>query len=448
MFLRLRLKARKTNKKGREQALPKSWNHLIEKVATTENIYTAVINATQDKNTDTKTNKIALYMRQNIDKVVANIKRMIENQEFTARKHAANSILDMSSKKVRLILKPDLEDEQVIHWACIQQLQDIFMRGMYEYSFGSIPGRGPELGRKSIEKFIRRHPADFKYVLEFDIKKFYPSINTEILKKKLRRIIHDEKMMFLLEQIIDSNVAIYPDGHEERVGVPIGYYTSQWFGNFYLQELDHYIKEKLHAKGMFRYVDNVEIFGRNKKELHKMLEEIKVELAKLGLRMKENYQIYRFDYIDKKDGKRKGRPMDFMGFRFYRDKTTLRRSRMMKTTRKARKIHKKNLKNKPVTWYDSCQMMSLLGPFRKTDTYNVFQKHIKPFVNIKNCRQRIRTRQLKINEAKEKNQCLNSEKQKVLKSQSDSTKQVPQTEFTSESTVQLKLFQITTEMSK
>lgn len=323
--------------------MPKSLNHLIEKVATTENIYKAVMNATEEKNTDTKTNKIALYMRQNIEKVVANVKNMIEKQEFTARKHAVNFVLDVSSKKVRLILKPDLEDEQVIHWACIQQLQPLFMRGMYEYSFGSIPGRGPELGRKSIEKFIRNNPADCKYILEYDIKKFYPSINTKILKQKLRRLIHDEKMMFLLEQIIDSNIAIYPDGHEERVGVPIGYYTSQWFGNFYLQDLDHYIKEKLHAAGLFRYVDNVVIPGRNKKILHQMRKEIEAELAKLGLRMKENYQIYRFDYIDKKDGKRKGRPMDFMGFRFYRDKTTLRRSRMMKATRKARKIHKKRL---------------------------------------------------------------------------------------------------------
>ena len=136
-------------------------------------------------------------------------------------------------------------------------------------------------------------------------------------------------MMFLLEQIIDSNVAIFPDGHEERVGVPIGYYTSQWFANFYLQDFDHYVKEVLKAGAYIRYVDDIVIFGRNKKELRKTFEAMREELSKLGLTVKKNYRLFRFDYIDKKDGKRKGCFLDFMGFRFYRDKTTLRRSRMM-----------------------------------------------------------------------------------------------------------------------
>lgn len=426
--------------------MPKSVNHVFEKLIEDSNLTQAVETPTKKKIRG-KARNTAKDVIEHFDEEKANLKDIIENQKFTAKKHKATLIQDGSSKKVRLILKPELRYEQMIHHAVVQVMQPIFMRGMYEFSCGSIPGRGPHYGKKFIEKFIANRKADIKYVLKFDIKKFYPSIDTDILKQKLRRIIHDEKMMFLLEQIIDSNVAVFPDGHEEKIGVPIGYYTSQWFANFYLQSLDHYIKQDLKAAGLVHYVDDYVIFGRNKKELRKMLEAIKVELAKLGLKVKENYQIFRFDYIDKKDGKRKGRPIDFMGFKFYRDKTTLRRSIMLKATRKAKKMSKK----KKLTWFDSCQLISYMGYFLHTDTYGVFQKYIKPYVNIKNCKQRIRTRQLKINNKlnnKEKKQCSTSEKQKVLKNPPNSTKQVQKTECISELTCQLTLFPIPTETKK
>lgn len=422
--------------------MPKSVNHVFEKLIEDSNLTKAVETPTKKKIRG-KARKTARYVLEHFEEEKANLKDIIENQKFRAKKHRATLIQDGSSKKVRLILKPELRYEQMIHHAVVQVMQPIFMRGMYEFSCGSIPGRGPHYGKKFIEKFIANRKADIKYVLKFDIKKFYPSIDTDILKQKLRRIIHDERMMFLLEQIIDSNIAIFEDGHEESLGVPIGYYTSQWFANFYLQSLDHYIKQDLKAAGLVHYVDDYVIFGRNKKELRKMLEAIKVELAKLGLKVKENYQIFRFDYIDKKDGKRKGRPIDFMGFKFYRDKTTLRRSIMLKATRKAKKMSKK----KKLTWFDSCQLISYMGYFLHTDTYGVFQKYIKPYVNIKNCKQRIRTHQLRLNK-KEKNKCSTLENQKVSTSQSNLTKPAPRMESISEFAVQLNLFQTQTELKK
>lgn len=418
----------------------KSHNHLFEKVISDYNLSLAIDNATKGKDEKGGTKKRAEHILKNKVQYIKKIKQMLLNQEFRARKHKATIYYDVISRKTRLILKPNLEDEQIIHWAVMQVLQPIFMRGMYEFSCGSISGRGPHYGKIFVEKFIRNRPADIKYVLKYDISKFYPSIDTDILKAKLRRIIHDEKMMFLLEQIINSNIAVFSDGHEERVGVPIGYYTSQWFGNFYLQDLDHYIKQELKAAGMFRYIDDVVIFGRNKKELHKSLNLIKNELSRLNLKLKSNYQVYRFDYIDKKDSKRKGRFVDFIGFRFYRDKTTIRRSTMLKATRKARKMSKKIR----ITAFDCSQMMSRLGVFKHTNTHGTFEKHIKPYIDVKECRKIISRKQKLINN-KEKNQCSTLEKQKVLKNQPNLTKQAPKTECTSESTCQLTLFPIMTE---
>lgn len=81
-----------------------------------------------------------------------------------------------------------------------------------------------------------------------------------------------------------------------------GNFTSQWFANFYLQDLDHYIKEKLKIKYYLRYMDDMLLFGRNKKELHKCRGLVDEYLHKEGLRLKENWQLFKTD----------SRPIDFL----------------------------------------------------------------------------------------------------------------------------------------
>lgn len=131
-------------------------------------------------------------------------------------------------------------------------------------------------------------------------------------------------------------------------------------------------------------MDDMVIFGSNKKKLHKIREAISQYLeTELGLQLKGNWQIFRFDYA--KGGKHYGRALDFMGFRFYRNKTILRKSIMIKATRKARKISKKE---KP-TIYDIRQMLAYIGWIDCTDTYRMYEKWIKPYVNIQNCKRRL-----------------------------------------------------------
>lgn len=103
----------------------------------------------------------------------------------------------------------------------------------------------------------------------------------------------------------------------------------------------------------------------------------------LGLTLKSNWQVFRFSYI--KDGEDKGRDLDFMGFRFYRNRTVLRRSIMLKASRKAKKLASKA---RP-TAYDARQMLSYLGWIKSTDTYDMYKKWIKPYVNFKRLRRKI-----------------------------------------------------------
>lgn len=151
----------------------------------------------------------------------------------------------------------------------------------------------------------------------------------------------------------------------------LGFYTSQWLANWYLQGLDHYVKEQLHVRYYIRYMDDMVIFGPNKRRLHEVRRNIATYLVSIGLEMKTNWTVARFVYA--KNGEEKGRDLDFLGFRFYRNRTVLRKSLMLRATRTARRKH---------TLTNARRMMSYIGWFDHSDTYRVYTRWIKPFVNI------------------------------------------------------------------
>ena len=345
----------------------KSYNHLWEKFISQENIEKAIQNSSKGKRNRPEVKEIFEHPEEHIER----IKMYAEN--FHNKPHKPVWIYDGISRKKRQIIVPSYQ-EQIIHHMIVNVLQPIFQKGFYEHSYGSIPNKGGHKGKKYIEKWIRWDAKNCKYIGKLDIKQYFNSIPHDILKSKLKSIIHDEKFLELLFEIVDVT----------DVGIPLGFYTSQWIANWYLTGLDHYIKEDLKVKHYIRYMDDMVIFGSNKRELHKAMNKIEEYLSNvLGLKVKENWQIYRFDYIRK--SKHYGRDIDFMGFRFFRDRTLLRKSVLYKATRKARKISKKE---KP-TIYDLRQMLSYLGWLDATDTYGIYEQMIKPIFDIGKAKKRI-----------------------------------------------------------
>ena len=287
--------------------------------------------------------------------------------------HTPIEIYDGISHKKRTIIVPTLKELTVQH-CVVEALKPMFLKGMYEHSYASIPGRGAHKAKKVIEKWISHDQKNCKYILKADIKQFFGSISHEILKKMLSQCIHDKKMVDLLYKIIDVT----------DIGLPLGFYTSQWLSNWYLQGLDHYIKEQLKITHYVRYMDDLVLFGSNKRKLHKARASIERYLKnELDLELKNNWQVFRFDYISK--GGHCGRDLDFMGFRFFRDKTVLRKTIMLKATRKAKAISNKD----KATLYDIRQILSYLGWIDCTDTYNMYLERIKPYVDFGKCKKRI-----------------------------------------------------------
>lgn len=353
----------------------KSYNHLFEKAISDEIMDAALDDAAKGK-TDRPE---VLKLLNNRIKFKEELRKKIIEGALIPMVHKATIRFDGYTHKKRTIVEPRLDPdnpEQWIHHIVIKTLYDILMKGMYHFSCASIPGRGVHYGKRYLEKFIRNNKSEIKYVLKFDIHHFYQSIDTEILKGLFTRIIHDERMLKLIFYIIDSNEYTL-NGQSYKGGVMIGFYTSQWFANFFMQEFDHFVKEQLKIKCYVRYMDDIVILGRNKKELHKNLQIIKEYLHNIGLELKSNYQIFRFDYIDR-HGNRRGRFIDFMGFKFYRDKTTIRKSTFSRAVKSARRISKKDR----ITWFDASRMLSYKGWFKHTNTYTAFKKHIAAFVNF------------------------------------------------------------------
>ncbi len=358
----------------------RTYKNLINIALSDETMDEALESASQKKKERSEVQRVI----KNRDWLKVKLRELILGCKLKPIIHKARIINDGFKQKLRIIIQPFFtvtNPEQWIQHIVIKTLQPIFMKGMYKFSCGSIPGRGVHYGKKYLEKFIKNNPKEIKYVLKFDIHHFYESINTDLLKERFAKIIKDDVMLKLIYFVIDSNVGTMPDGTIIKRGLPIGFYTSQWFANWFLQPFDHYVKEVLKVAFYMRYMDDIVIFGRNKRELHKNFKEIEKYLAEIGLTIKGNWQVFLFDYTDK-DGKRHGRPIDFMGFKFYRDKTTIRKSIFLRSIRTALRLHKK-LK---ITWFDACQMISYMGWYSPTDTYNAYKNHIEPFISIDLCK--------------------------------------------------------------
>lgn len=286
------------------------------------------------------------------------IQRMLINKTYIPTEPQIKVVQDGANKKTRTIHKPNFYPDQIIHWSLMLQIEPIISKGMYEYNCGSVPKRGTSFGQKAIRKWLDNDTRNTKYCLKMDIKKFYPSIDNEILKGMFRRKIKDKDCLWLIDKIIDGNV-----------GQPIGFYTSQWFANFFLEGLDHLIKEKLKVKYYVRYIDDLVLLGSNKRKLHKVKLAIEAYLNKLKLKIKGNWQVFQ---VNKRD-------IDFLGIRFFRNKSILRKRNALRIKRRVKKISRKGHLNDK----DASAIISYWGWIKRSDSYHFYHKNVKPYVSIK-----------------------------------------------------------------
>lgn len=171
-------------------------------------------------------------------------------------RHSHYTAFNVCDPKLRRIHKACVKD-RVLHHAIFRILYPIFDKTFIFDSYSCRVEKGTHRAVLRLEQFCRkvsRNNYRIIYVLKCDIKKFFDSIDQEILLKIIRKKIDDKHALWLIERIIKSF----------RRGLPLGNVTSQIFANIYLNELDQFIKHKLKEKYYLRYCDDFIILSEDK----------------------------------------------------------------------------------------------------------------------------------------------------------------------------------------
>lgn len=226
--------------------------HLFEKICSYENLIRAAYKASRGKLGKVR---VARFMF-NLEFEVLRLHREMLNNKYYPSPYKSFFIYE---PKRRHICAADFRD-RVVHHAICNYLEPIFERMFVYDSYACRKGKGAHSAVKRVQRLCTGN----NYFLKADIEQFFASINHEILKALLKRKIKDSALLGFLDRIIDLP---FP-GQVPGKGLPIGNLTSQWWANFYLDRLDHFIKDTLGVKICIRYMDDFIILALSKEELH------------------------------------------------------------------------------------------------------------------------------------------------------------------------------------
>ncbi len=201
--------------------------------------------------------------------------------------------------KQRLISAAPFRD-RVVHHALCNIIEPIFDRSFVYDSYANRVAKGTHSALDRCQQYSRR----FRYVLQCDIRKFFPSIDHAILRQQLAHKIQDDDVLWLIDQILDSGRGVLSEQYEmvwfagddlfavhRPRGLPIGNLTSQFWANCYMNGFDHFVKRELKCQGFVRYVDDFLLFADDKQTLHTWHAALQEQLADVRLTIHPHAQV-------------------------------------------------------------------------------------------------------------------------------------------------------------
>lgn len=348
----------------------KSYNGLFEHMLDHDEMVLAVKNASKNH----KNKRQIKRYNKHLDRNLRRLKARILNKTWRPPKHEEVWISEGPNRKPRNIVKPDWDSEQIVHHMLMKEFIPIITPKISKYVAGSIKGRGIHYILRAVKRWVNEYGDTPFYVAELDIKKFYDSIDLQLLKEKLSRLIRDKDYLWLLYQTID----------QRKRGLPKGYYISPWLSHFYMLEADDYILQELKPDHYARYVDNIYLFSTSLEDLSNMVYDLNNYLNDMmGLEIKSNWQIYPFG----------NRGINCLGFYICKNKIRIRKSVLKRIRSKANHIAAKGR----YTIHDCSSMVSRMSWFKYADAHQYYLDYIKPKVSIRYCKRRISKRQKELN---------------------------------------------------
>ncbi len=283
----------------------KGYKNLYPKICSYKNLERAFMKARKGKTSRGYVIEFEINIRENL----LQLKRELEN--FAYRPLPLKKFI-VHDPKTRVIRKSEFRD-RIVHHALVNVLEPIYEKVFIFDNYANRVGKGTLAALKRFDGLKRKVSengglvkdaieanAVKGYVLKGDIKQYFDSVDHEILIRILKEKIKDERIIWLVEIILKNF-----DNKEK--GMPLGNMTSQFFANVYLNELDYFVKHKLHMKYYLRYVDDFIILHEDKGVLENCKGQIKKYLTNLKLELHSDkskvYSMY------------KG--VEFLGFRSF-----------------------------------------------------------------------------------------------------------------------------------
>lgn len=269
--------------------------------------------------------KFGMYLEDNIYKMGTALK----NDEYEVGPYHKFKVY---IPKERTIYCLNFYDRVVQQWYVHEFILPYMVDKFIVDSYACIKGRGTHGAINKLQKYMRiaKRKWEKPYILKYDIRKFFYSINQEILYNIMCKYYKDKKFLNLTKKFIQFEEG-KPECKEFKVGIPIGNYTSQFFANIYMNELDQYIKHELRVKYYVRYMDDGILVLESKQKAKEVLEKIEKfvnEKLDLELNKKTSYFPLRVGVM-------------FCGYKIYTTHKLLKRANIKRMRRRIKKWNKK-----------------------------------------------------------------------------------------------------------
>jgi len=315
--------------------------NLWDKIISLDNLYEAYRAARRGKRWQ---KKVQRFERDTIGNLLQ-LQIELDTQRFTTSSYRTKKVYEPKERDIFIL--PFYPDRIVQH-ALLQVLIPIWDPMFIEHSYACRPGRGMHMASKKAMEYVRK----YRYFMKADVSKFYPSIDHKILKTIVRKKIKCTKTLWLIDNIIDSF-----DGGKNT---PIGNYTSQWFGNLYLNKLDRWLIDEKNVRAYVRYNDDFIVFGDDKAALRKLMFDIEDFLR---------------DRLKLKYSKAKVAPvttgLDFVGYRHFRSHILLRKSTSIRVKRRLKRLPVKLAEKRLSLEQYRSSIASTEGWLKWANTYNL-----------------------------------------------------------------------------
>ncbi len=283
---------------------------------------------------------------------------LLEQLKTQKYKHGGYTTFYVTEPKVRKIEKSRYLDRIVHRWLVDNFLEPLFVPQFINTSYACLKNKGMHNACLYVQKVMKHCKIIWKeyYILKMDVAKYFDNIDKQILINIIKRKIKDEKVLWLINEILYAQ--------KRPKGLEIGNYTSQMFANIYLNEIDQYIKNKLHIKYYCRYLDDSIIIVETKKEAKDALRKIKKFLKQnLKLELNKKTQIFK-----NKQG------VNFCGYKINEYRIKIRDKGKRKLKKKVKKLENQ-IKNGKITSKEAHKyLVGHIGYIKYANTKNLENK--------------------------------------------------------------------------